>query len=153
MSIEQRLRELNVKLPVLTVNKAPFDLGVIAENMVYLSGQTPTVNGELKYTGTVGSTISIEEAKEAAVLCTLNLLAALKTLIPDLNHVQRIVKVNGYVASEKDFHEQPQVINAASRLLNDIFGPENSHARAAVGTAALPGGAAVEIEMIVQLKN
>ncbi|NEU32410.1 RidA family protein [bacterium LRH843] len=153
MSIEKRLEELNIVLPDLPNNELPFELGVVSGNKVYLSGQVPMVNGEIKYIGTAGSTVSIEEAQEAAKICVLNLLSSLKEVVKDLNKVTRVVKVNGYVASEKEFTQQPTVINAASNLLNDIFGKGNGHARAAIGVASLPGGASVEIEMIVEMKE
>lgn len=152
MSIEQKLNELNITLPELPNKEYPFAPGVICGNMVMLSGQTPTVDGKLKYTGIVGASVTVEEARDAAVICTLNLLAALKALVGDLNRVQRVLKVNGYVASAPDFTGQPLVINAASDLLNSIFGSDNKHARVAIGAAALPGGAPVEVEMTVELK-
>lgn len=152
MTIEQRLSELNIELPLLQNKEYPFSIGTISGKLVFLSGQTPMVDGKMKYTGIVGSTVSIEEAQDAAVICTLNLLSALKVLIGDLNKVKRIIKLNGYVASEPNFVDQPLVINAASNLLNDIFGVEIKHARAAIGVAALPGGCPVEIEMIAELK-
>ncbi|MBT2679307.1 RidA family protein [Bacillus sp. ISL-35] len=150
--IEERLKELNIQLPVLVDIKMPFQPGVISGNMVYLSGQTPRVNGVQKYSGTLGVDISIEEAQEAARICTLNLLAALKGTIGDLNKVKRVVKMDGYVAATSDFKDHPAVINVASNLLNEIFGKENGHARKAVGMVSLPGGAPVEIEMVVEIK-
>jgi enamine deaminase RidA (YjgF/YER057c/UK114 family) len=151
--IEERLKELNIQLPVLAENNLPFSPGVIIGNTVILSGQTPKVNGIQKYTGIVGtSEVSIEEAQDAARICTLNLLAALKGLIGDLNRVKRILKMNGYVAAKSDFTQHTQVINAASDLLNDLFGKENLHARIAVGMSSLPGGAPVEIELMVEFE-
>ncbi|WP_026584055.1 RidA family protein [Bacillus sp. J33] len=149
--IEERLEELNIQLPVLADSKMPFEPGAILGNTVFLSGQTPRVNGVQKYMGTVGDDISIEEAQEAARICTLNLLAALKGIIGDLNKIKRIIKMDGYVASTSEFKDHPAVINAASELLHEIFGKENGHARKAVGMASLPGGAPVEIEMIVEI--
>ncbi|WP_052712184.1 RidA family protein [Domibacillus indicus] len=150
MDIEKRLAEMNIELPTVTDKGKPFGMGALSGNTVYLSGQTPTVNGEMKYIGTVGSTISTLEAQEAAKICTINLLAALKSLLGDLNRVKRIVKINGYVAAEKDFTEHPLVINAASDLLNDIFGQDAKHARAALGVSSLPGGCPVEIEAVAE---
>ncbi|KAB7705661.1 RidA family protein [Bacillus aerolatus] len=152
-NIEERLQELNIQLPNLPANNQPFNAGVILGNTVILSGQTPKVDGSQKYTGIVGtSEVSMEEAQDAAEICTLNLLAALKDIIGDLNKVTRIIKMNGYVASTSDFKEHSKVINAASNLLNDIFGEENKHARVAVGMSSLPGGAPVEIEMIAEFE-
>lgn len=153
MNLTERLAELNIELPEPPALKLPFDAGVVSDKLVFLSGQTPIVDGTAQYKGIVGSTISVDEARKAAEVCVLNLLAALKNLIGDLDKVQRIVKMNGYVASDPSFTEQPYVINAASELLNRIFGDELRHARAAVGVAALPGGVSVEIEMVVELKS
>lgn len=153
MGIEERLEELNIHLPVATDNEQPFSAGVIIGNTIILSGQTPKVNGKQKYAGIVGtSEVSIEEAQDAARICTLNLLGALKELIGDLNRVKRVLKMNGYVASTSNFTEHSKVINAASDLLNDIFGQENKHARIAVGMSSLPGGAPVEIELMVEFE-
>ena len=151
MAVYEKLKELNRELPPRSNKEYPFSSGVIVGNIVHLSGQTPTVNGEIKAKGVVGSTVSIEQAQEAAEVCILNLLSALEGLVGDLNKVKRIVKVNGYVASEKDFTEQPRVINAASNLLNDIFGTEEKHARVALGCSSLPNGSPVEIEMLVEI--
>jgi len=153
MNIEQKITELNIELPKLGNKDLPFASAVIVDNLVYLSGQTPMVEGEVRYKGTVGATVTTEEAQEAAEICCLNLLAALKNKIGDLNKVKRVIKVAGYVASETNYMDQPKVINSASNLINKIFGEENKHARVAIGVAALPGGAAVEIEMIVEINN
>lgn len=151
--INGRLQELNITLPELHDNAMPYALGVVSGRNVILSGQTPRVNGEQKYTGTLGTpSINVEEAQDAARICVINLLGALKELVGDLDQVERIVKINGYVASTNDFTEHSKVINAASVLLNDIFREGKKHARVAIGLASLPGGAPVEIEMIAELK-
>lgn len=150
MNIEKRLIELNIELPTVSDEGMPFVMGVISGNTVLLSGQTPMVNGEMKFRGTVGSSISTSEAQEAAKICTLNLLAALKNILGDLNRVKKFVKINGFVAAEKDFTDHPLVINAASNLINDIFGEDNKHARVALGVASLPGGCPVEIEAVAE---
>jgi len=153
MNIEMKLREKNINLPKLPKAEYPFAPGVVCGNIVYLSGQVPAINGKIEKTGIVGDNVNVEEAEEAAVICTLNLLSTLKDMIGDLNKVKRIINVKGYVASKNDFIDQPKVINAASNLLNEIFGTENKHARVAIGVAVLPLGAPVEIEMIVELEQ
>ncbi|MGO5013731.1 RidA family protein [Niallia sp. Sow4_A1] len=153
MNIEKRLNELDLKIPEIEDRDLPFVSGVIVDNLVYLSGQTSKDGDSIKHCGVVGSSITIEQAQEAAEVCILNLIGALKKLIGNLDNVKRIVKLNGYVVSERNFFEQPKVINAASILLNKIFGNENQHARAAIGVAALPGGTPVEIELIVELHS
>lgn len=153
MSIERRLQELEITLPELNADSLPYSLGVYSGRTVILAGQTPRVNGELEYTGILGmGEISIEDAQEAAKICVINLLGVLKGLVGDLDKVERVIKMNGYVASTNKFKEHSKVINAASALLNDIFGEEKKHARVAIGVASLPGGATVEIEMTAELK-
>ncbi|MBD2846648.1 RidA family protein [Paenibacillus sp. IB182496] len=152
MNLTECLKELNIELPGPSPLQLPFAAGVVSGNLVFLSGQTPTVDGVPQYKGIVGSTVSVEEAQKAAEVCTLNLLAALRDLT-GLDRIKRVVKVNGYVASDPAFTGQPQVINAATTMLNGIFGEALPHARAAVGVAALPGGVSVEIEMVVELED
>jgi enamine deaminase RidA (YjgF/YER057c/UK114 family) len=150
MDIESKLKELGMELPQVSQKQYPFAPGVISGNLAFMSGQTPSIDGSMPYKGIVGSNVTLKQAQESAIICTLNLFAGMKLLLGDLNRVKRIVKVNGYVASTPDFTDQPEVLNAASNLLNDLFGTDLKHARAAIGTASLPGGAPVEIEMIVE---
>jgi enamine deaminase RidA (YjgF/YER057c/UK114 family) len=120
---------------------------------VYTSGQLPMVNGELAAKGKVGnvsSSVSAEQAKELAATCAINALAAVKSVIGDLDRVTRIVKVVGFVASEPDFTGQPAVINGASELLGKVFGEAGAHARSAVGVAVLPLDSPVEVELIAE---
>ncbi|MEK4030545.1 RidA family protein [Pseudobacillus sp. FSL P4-0506] len=152
-NIEKRLQELNIQLPDAPSNPHPFIPGVISGNTVILSGQTPKIDGRQKYVGVVGTSgISMEEAQDGARICVVNLLASLKEILGNLNRVTKVLKVNGYVAADSQFKDHPLVINAASDLLNDIFGEENQHARIAVGMSSLPGGAPVEVEMIVEFE-
>jgi enamine deaminase RidA (YjgF/YER057c/UK114 family) len=107
----------------------------------------------VKFTGKLGAEVSVEDGYQAAHLCAINALAAVKSVIGDLNRVERIVKVTGFVASADGFTKQPAVMNGCSELLKSIFGEAGSHARTSVGVAELPLGAAVEVEMIVQLRT
>jgi enamine deaminase RidA (YjgF/YER057c/UK114 family) len=150
MDIESKLKELGMALPQVSQKQYPFAPGVISGNLAFMSGQTPSIDGSMPYKGIVGSSVTLKQAQESAIICTLNLFAGMKLLLGDLNRVKRIVKVNGYVASTPEFTDQPEVMNAASNLLNDLFGTDLKHARAAIGAASLPGGAPVEIEMIVE---
>ena len=121
-------------------------------NFCYLSGSTPTFNGELRYAGKLGRDISTEQGQDAARLCALNLLAHLKAKYGNLNKIKRIVKMLAFVASTDDFYEQPKVANGASELLAEIFGEEAGLcARSAIGVNVLPGNAPVEIELLVEL--
>ena len=125
---------------------------IIGKTM-YISGQAPIQNGELIYKGKVGSDISIEEGIEAAKLCVINIIAALKTgLEGDWEKLDSFVKLTGFVNCQDNFTDQPKIINGASDMLVEIFGDKGRHTRVAVGSNALPLGIAVEIDAIVQLK-
>jgi len=125
--------------------------GVQVDNLLFISGQTPEIDGEMQFVGRLGKDIDVETGKKAAQLAALNCLGEIESVIGDLNQVQQIVRVIGYVRSAEGFGEQPLVINGASRLLIDIFGDKGKHARAALGTSELPFGAPVELEMIVKV--
>jgi enamine deaminase RidA (YjgF/YER057c/UK114 family) len=121
-------------------------------NALFVSGQIPVINGELAYTGKVGSERTLEEAQEAAKICTINMLAAVKNYLGDLDRVVNVVKLQGFVNSEVGFLEQHIVINAASQLLYDVFGEAGRHARTSLGTYQLPLNATVEIEAIFEIE-
>jgi enamine deaminase RidA (YjgF/YER057c/UK114 family) len=109
------------------------------------------VDGVLVAQGFLGKNVEIEDAYQAARICTLNALAAIKGVIGDLDQIKQIVRVVGYVASVPEFTQQPAVVNGASELLLEIFGENGKHARSAVGVAVLPLNAAVEIELTVEI--
>jgi enamine deaminase RidA (YjgF/YER057c/UK114 family) len=121
-------------------------------NLLFLSGQLPLVEGKLVGTGSVGATVDLETAKQAARTAALNALAIVADQAGSLDNVARIVRVGVFVASAPGFTQQPQVANGASELLVEVFGEQGKHARAAVGVAELPLGAPVEVEMVVELK-
>jgi enamine deaminase RidA (YjgF/YER057c/UK114 family) len=132
-----------------TARLAELDL-VRTGNLVYTSGQLPMVGGAMAHTGLVGGPVSAEQAKELARVCGLNALAAVDALV-GLDTVVRIVKVVGFVASAPGFTGQPGVVNGASELFGEVFGDAGSHARSAVGVAALPLDAPVEVEIVVEV--
>lgn len=150
MSVEQKLAELGLTLPNVATPAGAYVPAVISGNLVFTAGQIPLVDGTLMATGKVGDEISAEYAKEIAQRCALNALAAIKSVIGDLSRVKRVVKVVGFVASTPDFTGQPGVLNGASELLGKVFGDAGLHARSAVGVAALPLDAPVEVELIVE---
>ena len=152
MSIYDRLSELGLTLPQAPKPIAAYVPAVCTGDLVFVSGQVPLADGELKYKGRLGDGLSLEEAQAAARIAALNCLGVVEAEV-GLDRVIRVVKLTGYVASVPDFFQQPQVINGASQLLKDVFGSAGEHARAAVGVSALPLGASVEIEMIVQVKS
>lgn len=152
MSFEARVKELGLAIPELPRPAFSYVPAVRTGNLVFASGQTPTIEGKLTVQGKLGREVSVEQGQEAARLCLLNCLAEVRGLTGSLDAIVRIVKLNGYVASAEGFVEQPKVINGASALLEQIFGEAGKHARAAIGVAELPFGAPVEIEMVVEIK-
>ena len=138
-------------LPETAKPLAAYIPAVQSGNLVFTSGQLPVIAGSLAETGKVGGSVSPERAKELATVCTLNALAAVKTVIGDLDKIKRIVKVVGFVSSTPEFSGQPAVVNGASEFLGEVFGEKGIHARSAVGVAVLPLDAPVEIELIVEV--
>jgi enamine deaminase RidA (YjgF/YER057c/UK114 family) len=151
MTPEGRLAELGRVLPPVAAPVAAYVPAVRTGSYVYTSGQLPLVEGKLGVTGKVGAEVAAEDAKELAAVCALNALAAVKAEVGELSAVARVVKVVGFVASAPGFSGQPQVVNGASELLEAAFGAAGRHARSAVGVAALPLDAPVEVELLVEL--
>ncbi|CAB4552537.1 unannotated protein [freshwater metagenome] len=149
--IERRIIDLGFVLPETAKPLAAYIPAVQSGNLVFTSGQLPMVAGSLAETGKVGGSVSPERAKELAAVCALNALAAVKTVIGDLDKIKRVVKVVGFVSSVPEFSGQPAVVNGASEFLGEVFGEKGIHARSAVGVAVLPLDAPVEIELIVEV--
>jgi enamine deaminase RidA (YjgF/YER057c/UK114 family) len=149
--IEQRIIDLGFVLPETSKPLAAYIPAVQSGNLIFTSGQLPMVAGSLAETGKVGGSVSPERAKELATVCALNALAAVKTVIGDLDKIKRVVKVVGFVSSVPEFSGQPAVVNGASEFLGEVFGEKGIHARSAVGVAVLPLDAPVEIELIVEV--
>jgi len=150
--IEGRLKEMGLELPEVPRPMAEYVPAKRVGDFVYVSGQGPLKEGKPIYVGRVGAQLTLEEGYEAAQVCALNCLAAVKAVIASLDRVEEIVQVRGFVNSAPDFHDQPKVINGASELLVKLFGERGRHARAALGTSNLPGNIPVEIEMVVRVK-
>ncbi|WP_285728103.1 RidA family protein [Psychromicrobium xiongbiense] len=148
--IEARLAELGRPLPPVAAPVAAYVPAVVAGHQIFTSGQLPSVAGKLTVTGKVGAEVTAEQAKEAAAVAVVNALAAIKSVIGDLDRVTRVIKVVGFVASVPEFTGQPGVINGASELLGQVFGEAGMHARSAVGVAVLPLDAPVEVELLVE---
>lgn len=154
-SIENRINELGMKLPPLAPPLAAYVPAIQTGNLVFTAGQLPTIDGKLIAEGQVGEgagAVSIETAQECARQSALNALAAIKSVVGDLDRVERIVKVTGFVSCESSFASHSAVINGASELIGQIFGDAGLHARSAVGMSSLPFNAPVEIEMIVEVR-
>ena len=152
MSIEDKLKELGITLPTPAAPVANYVASVISGNLVSISGQVPLGPKGVEYVGRIGGDISVEDATKAARLCGINLIAQMKAACGgDLERVQRIVKLGGFVNCTDDFTGQPAVINGASDLMVAVFGDKGRHSRSAVGVNALPLGVAVEIDALVEI--
>jgi|TARA_B100000959_G_scaffold202664_1_gene212120 enamine deaminase RidA (YjgF/YER057c/UK114 family) len=150
---DENIKNLGLNIPDLPKALANYVPYKIIGKTIYISGQAPVQNGELIYKGKVGSDISIEDGIQAAKLCVINIISALKTGIEgDWDKLDSFVKLTGFVNCQDNFTDQPKIINGASDMLVEIFGDQGRHARVAVGSNALPLGIAVEIDAIVQLK-
>jgi enamine deaminase RidA (YjgF/YER057c/UK114 family) len=147
----ERLAALGLELPPVAAPVAAYVPAVRSGNHVWTSGQVPVAGGQMLAAGKVGAEVTPERAKELAAVCALNALAAVNDLVGDLSEVVRVVKVLGFVASAPAFTGQPGVVNGASELLVSVFGERGQHARSAVGVAALPGDAPVEVEIVVEV--
>ena len=145
-----RLTEMGVELPVVTPPVAAYVPALRSGDIVYVSGQLPMADGALLATGLVGEDVSAEAAKALAQRCALNGLAAAATIV-NLDDIEQVIKVVGFVASASGFTGQPGVINGASEFLGEVFGDAGTHARSAVGVAALPLGAPVEVEFMFRV--
>ena len=154
-TMSNRLQTLGIELPTPREPAFSYSAVVIDNGLAWVSGQLPWLDGSnsLVYSGRLGEHVSVTEGKSCARACILNGLAVLEKTSGSLDRIERVIKLVGYVASAKDFHEQPAVIDAASNLLVEIFGDAGTHARSAVGVAQLPRGAPVEIELVVRLRS
>ena len=148
--VEERLAEIGLTVPDVAIPVAAYVPAVISGSHVFTSGQLPMVAGALAATGRLGDEIDLDEGTRLAQLCALNAIAAVKSVLGDLDRVIQVVRVTGFVASMPEFYGQPAVINGASNLLGTAFA--GAHSRSAVGVAALPLNAPVEVDMIVEFK-
>lgn len=149
---EKRLKEMGIELIEPTRPVANYVKVVRSGNLLFLAGHGPTRADGTNITGKVGKDLTIEQGIEAARITAISLLSTIKSEVGDLKRVKRIVKVNGWVNCTDDFGDQPKIINGCSDLLVGVFGERGKHARAALGTNALPFNIAVEIEMVVEVE-
>jgi enamine deaminase RidA (YjgF/YER057c/UK114 family) len=146
-SVQNRLDELGIVLPSVTAPTATYIPTKMLGSAVYVSGQVPRANGQMRFIGRVGETISAEEAKEAARLCAINIVAQLhRALDGDLDRVAGCSRVRGFVNATPNFDGHAAVINGASDLFVEIFGEKGRHTRTAIGVSSLPHGVAVEVD-------
>lgn len=148
-AVEERLGAIGLGLPPVAAPVAAYIPALEQNGLVYTSGQLPFVEGSLPETGKVGAEVSLDSAIEFSSIAILNALAAVKSVIGDLDRVTRVVKLTVFVASAPDFTQQPAVANGASELLGHAFGDAGQHVRSAVGVAVLPLDAPVELELTV----
>ena len=152
MTVEARLKELNIVLPTPPAPVASYVPYVVSGKNVYISGQVTLAPDGLKYVGTVGKELSLEDGKAAARLCALNVIAQAKAACGgDLERVKRVVKVTVFVNAVPGFTQHPEVANGASDLFVEVFGDAGRHARAAVGAGSLPRNVATEVEAIIEI--
>jgi enamine deaminase RidA (YjgF/YER057c/UK114 family) len=152
MRIEQELEKMGFKLPT-PKPLAAYIPAVRVGELVFTAGQGPTLDGKPAFVGKLGREITEEQGYRAAQLCIVNCLACVKSVIGDLDKIEQVVKLLGFVASVDGFNRQPWVMNGASELLIKLFGDKGKHARSAIGTNELPMGIPVEVEMIVRVRD
>ena len=152
--IDQRLKELNIELDDASVPAGSYVPYVITDNLVFISGQLPFIDGKLTIKGKVGDNVSLDDAVKMSEACAKALLSQLKAACNgNLDKVNKVVKLGGFVASAPNFVDQPKVINGASDLIVNIFGDKGKHSRFAVGVAALPLNVPVEIDGIFEIED
>ena len=152
--IDQRLKELNIELDDASVPAGSYVPYVITNNLVFISGQLPFINGQLTIKGKVRDNVSLDDAVKMSEACAKALLSQLKAACNgNLDKVNKVVKLGGFVASAPNFTDQPKVINGASDLIVNIFGDKGKHSRFAVGVAALPLNVPVEIDGIFEIED
>ena len=151
MSVEEKLREMNLTLPEPPTPVGAYVPWVRSGNLVFLAGQIPMRHGKPVATGKLGAELTVETCAEAVRVAMLNGLAALKSALGDLDSVKRVVRMTGYVASAEGFTDQAKVLNHASNLLLAAFGDAGRHARIAIGVAELPLGVPVELAIIFEV--
>lgn len=151
-AVIDRLAAAGHTVPTVAPPLAAYVPAVRAGTLIFTAGQLPLVDGAIPRTGKVGAEVTAEQAAELAQVCALNAIAALTTVLEDLDDVVRIVKAVVFVASAPDFTQQPVVANGASNLLREAFGDSGIHARSAVGVAVLPLDAPVEVELVVEVR-
>lgn len=150
--IKETLAQLGIEIPEAPKPLAAYIPALRDGNLVYTAGQLPMSQGELRYKGKLGESISEEDAYKAAQICAINCLSVIRSVAGDLENIERIIKLTVFVNSAHDFTRQPAVANGASELMVKIFGENGKHVRSAVGVSQLPLDAPVEIEMVAKLK-
>lgn len=149
--IEQRLAALGINLPTPAVPIANYVPFTLSGSLLVVSGQIPLKDGAVAYAGKVGADVSIEDAKLAARLCFVNVLAQVKAATGDLDRVTRVLRLGGFIAAPASFTQHAAVMNGASDLAVEVFGDAGRHARSTIGVPSLPADAAVEVEGMFEI--
>ena len=150
--IEKRLEELSIKIPEFVAPAANYLPYVKSGNQIFISGQLPAQNGKMAFVGKVGKDIDVAQAKEAAKICAINLIAVLKAACDgDLNKVKKCVKLGIFINAVDDFANHPEIGNGASDLMVEIFQEKGKHARFAMGAGSLPFNVPVEIDAVFEI--
>ena len=152
MKVEKRIEELGLELPKAAAPAAMYVPVKKAGNLLFVSGQIPVKNGEMMFTGKVGEDRTEDEGTQAARLCALNVISAVKATVEDLDKVKSVVKLTVFVASELDFDKQHIIANGASEVFFNVFDEAGRHARSAVSVNRLPLNATVEVEAIIEVE-
>jgi enamine deaminase RidA (YjgF/YER057c/UK114 family) len=152
MTIEEKLKKMGIELPKMPKPVGEYTSVKVYGNLAYCSGQGPIKDDKPVFIGRLGKEITLEDGYEAAKICAINLLSALKSSIGSLDKIDEVIQVRGFVNSTLEFTRQPEVINGASHLFVELFGEKGKHARCALGTSVLPMNIPVEVEMIVSIK-
>ena len=146
--IEEKLSSLGISLPVPPAPAGSYVPVVVSGNLAFVAGQIPAEGNHIKFRGKV---VSIEIGQQAALLCTINALAQLKSSLGSLDRVKQVIKLTGFINCDPTFADHPKVINGASDLLVQLFGEKGKHARVAVGVSSLPLDSAVEIDLLIEI--
>jgi enamine deaminase RidA (YjgF/YER057c/UK114 family) len=149
--IEEKIEQMGITIPEAAKPLAAYIPALKVGNLIMTSGQVPIAAGVIQFQGKVGKDLTEEDGKEAAKLCAINCLSAVKSLTGSLDKIKRIIKLTVFVNSAEGFTAQPKVANGASEFIVEIFGEAGKHVRSAVGVSELPLNSAVEIEMIVEV--
>lgn len=152
-TIENRLKTLGLQLPDAPAPVANYVPTCLTGGLLFVSGQVSRKGDGQVIKGRLGAGLDVAQGREAAKVCALNILAQAKAALGSLDRIERVVKLTGFVNSTPTFVEQPQVVNGASDLLVEVLGDKGRHTRSAVGVAALPVDAAVEIEAILAVTS
>ncbi|MCL4068090.1 RidA family protein [Pseudomonas sp. GX19020] len=146
-TVAERLLEKGISLPIVGVPTANYVPTKVIGSVIYVSGQIPRLNGEVRHVGKVGATISLEEARDAARICALSVVAQLKLALDgDLERVRNCIRLRGFVNAVPDYDRHAEVIDAASDIFVDVFGERGRHVRTAMGAGSLPRNVSVEID-------